>query len=203
MVAILLFLAITFSPFQATRAQAAASGPVGLASGPSAGLAPGPSAGLAPGPSAGLAPGPSGPDCTTLLLGMADCLSYVQLGSNLTKPDKPCCPELKSLVDNSPICLCELLANSDTSGFQIDINRATKLPSVCKVDTPPPSTCALLGIPVGVPTSSEGPSPSSGLSPAGSSPGKNSGNRASSATTASIVAVLVGFAITFSSTIFF
>ncbi|POO01430.1 Bifunctional inhibitor/plant lipid transfer protein/seed storage helical domain containing protein [Trema orientale] len=200
MVAILLFLAITISPFQATRAQGPTSGPVGSASGPSAGLA--------PGPSAGLAPGPSGPDCMTLLLGMADCLSYVQIGSNLTKPDKPCCPELKSLVDTNPICLCELLANSDSSGFQIDINRATKLPSVCKVDTPPPSTCALLGIPVGVPTSSEGPSPSSGLSPAGSStalsPGKNSGNRASSATTASIVAVLVGgFAITFSSTIFF
>ncbi|GMN46998.1 hypothetical protein TIFTF001_016175 [Ficus carica] len=88
-----------------------------------------------------VAPAP-GTDCLTVLLGMADCLSYVQQGSNETKPDKACCPELKSIVDTQPQCLCELLGNGDSYGYQIDFNRATKLPSVCKVDAPPVSTCA-------------------------------------------------------------
>ncbi|KAF4350725.1 hypothetical protein G4B88_000863 [Cannabis sativa] len=142
-----------------------------------------------------------GPDCMTVLMGMADCLSYVQTGSNLTTPDKPCCSELKSLVDNNPICLCEFLAHSGDSGFQIDISKAKKLPSVCKVDTPPPSTCALVGIPVGSPTSSDGPSASSPMgtvsAPTAESPGaaKDDGNRGS---TSSIVAVLLGFAVTIS-----
>lgn len=88
------------------------------------------------------APGPSSTDCFTVLLGMEDCLSYVQDGSNLTTPDKPCCPELKGLVDNNPVCLCYLLANTNTFGIKIDYNKALKLPSVCKVDTPPPSLCS-------------------------------------------------------------
>ena len=118
-----LFMVLTFSSFYVARGQAPASAP-------------------SAGSGTGLAPGPAGPDCMTQLLGMADCLTYVQIGSNLTQPDKPCCPELKTLVDNSPFCLCQLLANSSSSGFEIDIKRATKLPSVCKVKTPPPSACA-------------------------------------------------------------
>ncbi|KAL5571282.1 hypothetical protein UlMin_020879 [Ulmus minor] len=82
-------------------------------------------------------------DCLTLLTGMMDCLSYVQKGSNLTVPEKPCCPELKNVVDTNPICLCELLANGANYGLKIDLKRATKLPSVCKVDAPPLSTCAV------------------------------------------------------------
>ncbi|XP_062082421.1 non-specific lipid transfer protein GPI-anchored 11-like [Humulus lupulus] len=182
-----MFFLVTAAPsFYGAWAQAPTQAPMGPSMGPS------------------MAPGPSGPDCMTLLLGMADCLSYVQIGSNLTTPDKPCCPELKSLVDTNPICLCQLLAKGGSSAFQIDISRATKLPSVCKVDTPPPSTCSLIGIPVGSPTSSEGPNAASppvgadGLPLEGSPAApptskKNDGNRAST----SIVAVLLGFATIF------
>ena len=105
------------------------------------GPAPAPATSAASGPAAS-GPAAAAPDCFTLVLGMADCLTYVQTGSNLTKPDKPCCGELKTLVDTNPVCLCELLANSSSSGFDIDIHRATQLPSVCKVDTPPVNTCA-------------------------------------------------------------
>ncbi|KAB2606355.1 non-specific lipid transfer protein GPI-anchored 2-like [Pyrus ussuriensis x Pyrus communis] len=89
------------------------------------------------------APAPATTDCYTTLLGLSDCLTYVEEGSNLTKPDKPCCPELAGLVKDNPICLCYLLSNTSNSlGIQIDMNRALKLPTVCKVDTPPASTCA-------------------------------------------------------------
>ncbi|CAB4313596.1 unnamed protein product [Prunus armeniaca] len=139
------------------------------------------------------APGPASPDCQTAILGMADCLTYVTPGSNLTKPDKPCCPELAELVKDNPICLCTLLANSNSSnsvGIEIDVNRALKLPTVCKVQTPPPSTCALLGIPVGAPTASETPanSPGSGLTPQGPP-------ASASKTATSVMAFLAGLVI--------
>lgn len=99
------------------------------------------------------APAP-GPDCVTALTNSADCLTYVQAGSNLSAPDKACCPEIASLVDNYPICLCELLGGAASSyGIMIDTARALKLPSICNVTTPPVSTCAVLGIPIASPMS--------------------------------------------------
>lgn len=148
----MLFLAFVLctSTFYKARAQAPATAPsLGPSSSspppslpPQSSSPPPPSSSSSPtyGPMAS-APAP-GPDCFTLLFGMADCLSYVEKGSNKTKPDKACCPELKTLVDTAPQCLCELLASNNSYGYEIDYDRATKLPSVCKVDTPPVSTCA-------------------------------------------------------------
>ncbi|KAJ8446181.1 hypothetical protein Cgig2_015952 [Carnegiea gigantea] len=39
------------------------------------------------------------PDCMTLIYNMTDCLTYVEHGSNATKPDKNCCPELAGMLD--------------------------------------------------------------------------------------------------------
>ncbi|KAI3461204.1 hypothetical protein Pfo_017867 [Paulownia fortunei] len=108
--------------------------------------APASTAAAAPGPTA-MAPSP-GPDCFTALANLADCLSFVEDGSNLTKPDPACCPEVANLVDTQPICLCELLSNSTQFGFSIDTNRALKLPSLCNVTTPSVSLCAAVGVPV-------------------------------------------------------
>ncbi|KAF5751660.1 putative lipid binding protein [Tripterygium wilfordii] len=108
---------------------------------------------FAMGPSA-VAPSP---DCTSALFNLSDCLTYVESGSNLTAPDKPCCPELAGLVDSNPICLCTLLGKNEIYGVKIDLNKALKLPSICKVETPPPSLCSLVGVPVGGPTASEAP----------------------------------------------
>ncbi|MED6163760.1 hypothetical protein PIB30_083144, partial [Stylosanthes scabra] len=93
---------------------------------------------------AAAAPSPTTTDnaCFTALLNMSDCLSYVQDGSNETKPDKACCPELAGLIDSNPICLCELLGKPDAVGIKIDLNKALKLPSVCRLTTPPVSTCS-------------------------------------------------------------
>jgi hypothetical protein len=111
--------------------------------------APSPSAtGEAPAPSAtGEAPAPAPSSlagCTDILLNLSGCLTYVQEGSNLTKPDKDCCPALAGLVESHPICLCLLLEPNVTQsyGFSIDSKKALKLPSVCGVQTPPVTACS-------------------------------------------------------------
>ncbi|KAI7756978.1 hypothetical protein M8C21_014595 [Ambrosia artemisiifolia] len=80
-----------------------------------------------------------GPDCMTALTNVTDCLTFVQEGSNLTVPDKNCCPEFAGLLESNPICLCELIGQAAT--YSIDLKKAEMLPSVCKVQTPPLSAC--------------------------------------------------------------
>lgn len=88
------------------------------------------------------APGPVGEtDCTTALFGLSDCLGYVQEGSNATKPDPACCPELSGLLKNQPKCLCLLLGDTSSFGIKIDINRAIKLPTECGLQVPDISAC--------------------------------------------------------------
>jgi Probable lipid transfer len=83
------------------------------------------------------------PECVNALFNLSDCLTYVETGSNATKPDKPCCPELAGLIESSPICLCELLNGAAESyGISVDNERALALPKVCHIITPPLSTCA-------------------------------------------------------------
>ncbi|CAO2840978.1 unnamed protein product [Amaranthus hypochondriacus] len=123
-----------------------------------------------------------GDDCMSLLLNMSDCLSFGQKGSNLTKPDKNCCPELAGLLDTNPICLCELLGK--TKDFDLDVNRALKLPSLCKLDTPDVSLCSMAGYPVGAPEGSPAGAPegsSSGEAPSALSPGGISPDTAATA----------------------
>lgn len=96
-----------------------------------------------PAPETAGAPSPAaGGGCFNALMNMSDCLTFVSDGSNQTKPDKGCCPELAGLYDSNPICLCELLGNPDSIGIKIDLNQALKLPSACGLDTPPVSTCS-------------------------------------------------------------
>ncbi|KAL6527873.1 hypothetical protein OROMI_029684 [Orobanche minor] len=75
-----------------------------------------------------------GPDCFTDVADLADCLSYVEGGSNMTKPDPSCCPEMSNLLSTHPTCLCELIANSTKFGLlDIDADRAIGLPSFCNL----------------------------------------------------------------------
>ncbi|XP_057431837.1 non-specific lipid transfer protein GPI-anchored 12-like [Lotus japonicus] len=110
-------------------------------------------------PESASAPSPAGVDCFTALTNVSDCLTFVEAGSNLTKPDKGCCPEFAGLIESNPICLCQLLGKPDFVGIKINLNKAIKLPSVCGVDTPPVSTCSVIGVPVSLPPSSEGLAP--------------------------------------------
>ncbi|EES19718.1 non-specific lipid transfer protein GPI-anchored 2 [Sorghum bicolor] len=113
--------------------------------------------------------------CMNSLLNMSDCLTYVTKGSTARRPDTPCCPELAGLVDSNPICLCELLSGAaDSYGIAVDYARALALPGICRVATPPVSTCTALGYdvrvgPAAAPMSGS-PSPMSGISPSGEGP---------------------------------
>jgi hypothetical protein len=81
--------------------------------------------------------------CLNSLLNMSDCLPYVQAGSTTARPDAACCPELAGMVGSNPVCLCELLSGAaDSYGIAVDYPRALALPGVCRVATPPVSTCA-------------------------------------------------------------
>ncbi|OVA03896.1 Twin-arginine translocation pathway [Macleaya cordata] len=136
------------------------------------------------------------PDCFTSILNMSDCLTYVEAGSNLTTPEKGCCPSLAGLVESTPICLCQFLGNSSSYGIQIDVKRALNLPKVCRVDTPSVSLCAAFGVPVGVPTASQGPI-SPGRGPVGSMgqesmPPSPDGSNGSSSTPNSVLVFVVG-----------
>ncbi|KAL7152015.1 hypothetical protein ABFS83_04G069400 [Erythranthe nasuta] len=123
-----------------------------------------------------MAPSPAGEvDCMTYLLQLSDCLTFVESGSNLTIPDRGCCPELANLVDSEPICLCQLLGNPAQTGLPIDIDRALMLPAVCNVTTPPVSMCPGAGVPVGSPLSpSEAPLSDGGSVAASPTPGNPS-----------------------------
>ncbi|XP_020086026.1 xylogen-like protein 11 [Ananas comosus] len=101
---------------------------------------------------AAAAPRASGLDCSEALLNLSACLTYVVQGSNLTRPKKGCCPALAGLINGEPICLCQLIAGygggSSGLGVQIDATRVLTLPTICRVDAPPTSLCAVLGVPV-------------------------------------------------------
>ncbi|XP_039800476.1 non-specific lipid transfer protein GPI-anchored 2-like [Panicum virgatum] len=111
----------------------------------------------------------------TSLLNMSDCLGYVTKGSTARWPDAPCCPELTGLVGSNPVCLCELLSGAaDSYGIAVDYDRALALPGICRVATPPVSTCTAMGYhvrvgPAAAPMSGS-PSPMSGMAPSGVGP---------------------------------
>lgn len=76
---------------------------------------------------------------------MSDCLAFVERGSNTTTPGKGCCPEIAGLLDSNPICLCHMLGRAHSGakiGFNIDVDKALKLPSACSLEFPPSTTCS-------------------------------------------------------------
>ncbi|XVE59750.1 hypothetical protein DITRI_Ditri05aG0072400 [Diplodiscus trichospermus] len=95
--------AITFCSGTSAKAQAAASEPEAVAFEQSA-------------------EAPPAPGCFSTLLNLSDRLTYVEAGSNLTKPDNACCRELAGLVESSPQCLCNLLDKNKTASHGLDID---------------------------------------------------------------------------------
>ncbi|KAK9065802.1 hypothetical protein SSX86_015203 [Deinandra increscens subsp. villosa] len=93
-------------------------------------------------------PAPAPLDCATALTNVSDCLSFVATGSNMTVPDKACCPEFAGLLESNPICLCDLVGQAENLG--VDLSRALMLPDVCKLETPSLDSCP--GSPSSAPT---------------------------------------------------
>ncbi|GMH02409.1 hypothetical protein Nepgr_004248 [Nepenthes gracilis] len=78
--------------------------------------------------------------CTTVLVSMSSCLSYVS-GSSPT-PSSSCCSALSNVVQTQPRCLCSVLnAGGSSLGVSINQTLALHLPAACNVQTPPASRC--------------------------------------------------------------
>ncbi|XP_059653341.1 non-specific lipid transfer protein GPI-anchored 11 [Cornus florida] len=88
------------------------------------------------------APAPS-VDCSSLVLSMADCLTYVTNGSTATKPESSCCSGLKTVLKADAECLCEAFKSSAQLGVTLNVTKALALPSACHVSAPSVSNCGL------------------------------------------------------------
>ncbi|RDX98598.1 Non-specific lipid-transfer protein-like protein [Mucuna pruriens] len=96
-------------------------------------------------------------DCSTLVLTMADCLSFVTNGSTVTKPEGTCCAGLKSVLKTAPACLCEAFKSSAQFGVVLNVTKATSLPSACKVSAPSATNCGLSETPAAAPAGALSP----------------------------------------------
>ncbi|KAK9146629.1 hypothetical protein Sjap_006532 [Stephania japonica] len=100
--------------------------------------------------------------CTTALIGLAPCLSYVT--GNATTPSTSCCSQLASVVRSQPRCLCQVLGGGGGGGimgFTINQTLALALPGACNVKTPPVSACNVANGPATSPTISPSDTPAS------------------------------------------
>ncbi|KAF3434997.1 hypothetical protein FNV43_RR22084 [Rhamnella rubrinervis] len=140
-------------------------------------------------------------DCSSLILNMADCLSFVQNGSTVTKPEGTCCTGLKSVLKADAGCLCEAFKSSAQLGVVLNVTKASTLPAVCKVSAPSISNCELSTSPAGAPalspeaaptTTAAAPEQGGGLNEQAPAPAPgSSGSSMLSATVGSLLIALV------------
>ncbi|KAL3638103.1 Non-specific lipid transfer protein GPI-anchored 31 [Castilleja foliolosa] len=86
---------------------------------------------------------PPATDCSSLVLTMADCLSYVTADGTAKKPEGTCCSGLKTVLKTDAHCLCETFQNSAQLGVTLNMTKALALPAACHVHAPAASNCAL------------------------------------------------------------
>ncbi|KZV21207.1 hypothetical protein F511_17941 [Dorcoceras hygrometricum] len=89
-----------------------------------------------------VAPAPA-VDCSTLVLSMTDCLSFVTEGSKVAKPEGQCCTGLKNVLKTNAECLCETFKNSKQLGINLNVSKAATLPAACHVSAPSITNCGL------------------------------------------------------------
>ncbi|CAL5438696.1 unnamed protein product [Camellia sinensis] len=139
------------------------------------------------------APSPSA-DCSTLILNLADCLTYVIGGSTVKTPEGACCTGLKTVLKTDPECLCEGFKNSGQLGVTLNITKALALPSACHVSAPSLSNCGLSLAPGAAPEGAVSPSTTGGgvaTSSVGTNPAAAPASSDSVALTASIGSVVM------------
>uniref|UniRef100_A0A1D1Z484 Non-specific lipid-transfer protein-like protein At5g64080 n=1 Tax=Anthurium amnicola TaxID=1678845 RepID=A0A1D1Z484_9ARAE len=86
------------------------------------------------------------PDCSTAIGNLVDCLSFVQYGSKVSKPEGSCCAGLKKVVKKEASCLCEAFKSSADFGVVLNVTKALSLPAACGVSTPSISKCKIAGL---------------------------------------------------------
>ncbi|KAM1049700.1 hypothetical protein ACFX2A_032207 [Malus domestica] len=68
-------------------------------------------------------------DCSSLILNMSDCLSFVSNGNTDTKLAETCCNGLKTVLKAGASCLCETFKSSAQLGVVWNITKGTALPA--------------------------------------------------------------------------
>ncbi|KAI4367471.1 hypothetical protein MLD38_023206 [Melastoma candidum] len=87
-------------------------------------------------------------DCSSLILTMADCLSFVSNGSTVDKPEGTCCSGLKTVLKTDAECLCEAFRSSTQLGVVLNVTKTVSLPAACKVSA---AKCSLSITPAAAP----------------------------------------------------
>ncbi|KAG6489084.1 hypothetical protein ZIOFF_050342 [Zingiber officinale] len=112
---------------------------------------------------------------------LSRCSTYVEAGSNLSRPQKGCCRAVAAVAGAEPACLCGLIDDYRGFGVRVDTTRALMLPSACRAPPPPASLCAVLGMPVATAVLPPSEKPGTGCcasgAPAAAPPIKNGGCR--------------------------
>ncbi|XP_050376884.1 non-specific lipid transfer protein GPI-anchored 31-like [Argentina anserina] len=96
-------------------------------------------------------------DCSSLILNMADCLSFVSNDSKTQKPEGTCCTGLKTVLKADAACLCEAFKSSAQMGITLNMTKAMSLPAACKVSAPSAANCGLSVAPAGAPVATLSP----------------------------------------------
>ncbi|KAI4375857.1 hypothetical protein MLD38_013677 [Melastoma candidum] len=100
-------------------------------------------------------------DCSSLVLTMADCLSFVSNGSTVDKPEGTCCSGLKTVLKTDAECLCEAFRSSAQLGVVLNVTKAVTLPAACKVSAASAAKCALSIAPAAAPAEGQTSTPTS------------------------------------------
>ncbi|XP_074563487.1 non-specific lipid transfer protein GPI-anchored 31-like [Curcuma longa] len=105
-------------------------------------------------------------DCSSALLSLSGCLSFVEEGSSEARPQKRCCSGLNEVAVEQESCLCVAFSQGAAMGVRINMTRALALPSSCAVSVPPLADCkvALGGAPSPSLRAAIAPSPLAGQS---------------------------------------
>ena len=74
-------------------------------------------------------------ECADKLMGLATCLTYVQLAATARSPTPDCCSGFRQVLAASKKCLCVLVKDRDepTLGIKFNVTRAMNLPSACNI----------------------------------------------------------------------
>ncbi|XP_010256111.1 PREDICTED: non-specific lipid-transfer protein-like protein At2g13820 [Nelumbo nucifera] len=120
--------------------------------------------------------------CTTVILSLAPCLSYIM--GNSSTPSSWCCSQLFSVIQSQPGCLCSVL-NGGAASLGVTVNPAVALalPGACSViQTPVISNFNSSAVPATSgasppSSSSSNGTPDSKTTPSVSTPPPGSGSR--------------------------
>ncbi|MCL7037420.1 hypothetical protein MKW94_022287 [Papaver nudicaule] len=84
-------------------------------------------------------------DCSTIIVTLAKCFTFVANGTRVTKPDASCCNELKAALQCDAHCICEAFQNIRSLGpaVVLDIKKTKALPAACGVSASSIDICGV------------------------------------------------------------